>query len=346
MSDVITVDDEPVTRRSREDQVRPEVPAAIVEDSGPDQSAERMLEDSQRAIQERDRQLAEANQRAARAQSEAARARDEAARANMERAGDRATAVAAQIEAAQADQATATAALRAARDSGDVDAEVKAQELLASSLYRLNQSKGELAWLEQQGKQAPPQRQQPIYQPSIEAQRWLAEHPQFNTDPDYRAAAEGAHGAAIRAGHREGSAEYVQHIDQMMERLYGPGHGQGGQPMRRQEMDTPRRQDMTSSAGATNRGGSSGGTGGGRAVQTPFGPLYVNERSDGRINIQIPQSARLADGSERTRADWEEAATISGVPLAEYAWEYVKASREMAAGGNGGWIKGDGQVSR
>lgn len=342
MSDAITVGDEPITRRTREgrDPVREEPGPAIVE-ADSDHSPEQMLEDSQRALQERDRAVAEKD----RALAQAARARDEAARANMDRATDRAAAIASAVEAARADQSTATAALRAARETGDVDAEVKAQELLASSLYRLNQSQGELAWMEQQGRQAP-RPQQPAYQPSAEAQQWLADHPQFNTDPDYRAAAEGAHGAAVRAGHREGGAEYVRHIDQVMERLYGPGHGQGSQPVRRQqEQMEPRRQDMSSSAGPTNRGGSGGG-GGSRITQTPFGPVYVTERSDGRIHIQIPPSAKLPDGLERTRADWEEAASIQHSSLADYAWEQVKVARELAAGGNGGWIRGDGFVSR
>ncbi len=338
----ISVSDQEPTRRSREDRERdrPADTGPVIEDGSPDfNDPIKMLADSQKAIEEKDRQVAEAQRQAREAQTQAARARDEAARANMARAGDRAAAVASAVETAKADQATAKAAKRAARDAGDIDAEMQADELFASASYRLNQATGELAWLEQQGKQARPQGQPQPQQPAMsdEARAWIEAHPQFHTDDDYKAVAEGAHNAAVRAGHPDGSPGYIPYINKVMERFYGPDHGQGGAPLQRGNPDmNTRRSDSTSSAGPSNRGGGGGGARGG-TVNTPLGPLHVTEAADGKVRIQIPQA---------DRADWDEAASVNQMSVAEYAYEQVKIARELAAGGDAGWVRGDGQIGR
>ena len=92
----------------------------------------------------------------------------------------------------------------------------------------------------------------------------------------------------------------------------------------------------TSSAAPSNRGGSGGGSRSG-SVQTPGGTVSVVDLPNGRMRIDIPP---------HLRADWEEAASISNMKLTEYAYEQVKIGREIAAGGDGGWTKGDGATHR
>lgn len=351
MSDSVLVDGEAVVRHPRQREER-ETNAEVnqeftlEEEAGGDEEQSEdphdpvaALAESRKALQEREAENASLRTREQEARNQAARARDEAARANMGRATDRAAAVAASIEAAKADQTSARIALRAAREANDLDAEISASEMLQSASYRYNQANGELNWLNQQSQSQPQQAQQQNQGMSPEAKAWLDAHPRFHTDTAYRALAEGAHTAALRAGRREGSQEYVDFIDKMVENVYGQGHGQGNEPpVARKEppVSETKQPSRTSAAGPTNRGNGSANTGGQNTVQTELGPLQVTTGRDGKTRIAIPQ---------HTRADWDEAAQINGMKTADYAYEQIKIARERAQGGNAGWVKSNGDLS-
>ena len=353
--DTLTLDvgGETVTRTPRSE--RPQTVVADAPDdvsvltgegNAPD-SLEAMLAASEAALAERDRQLADTNRRAQQAADEARQARDAAARANQGRVQDRAALVASTIEAASADKASATLALRTARESGDFDAEVKAQEMLASALYRHTQATAELNQMRAGGAQQPVQRdqgQQQPHQPSEAAQRWLDSHPRYHTDRAYRAVAVGGHTAALEAGLAAGSQEYVDFIDNLVASVYGPNHGTGdaapitrGQPMQQHQQQP----SSTSSAGPSNRGGGGSAAGGGNVVQTLLGPVAVTRRGG-----QIAQVRLLPRGGTDVTEDWKEGATIAGMDLGEYVKEQVLIAEERSAGGTGGWVHGDGQISR
>lgn len=118
---------------------------------------------------------------------------------------------------------SATNALRIARETGDIEAEIAAQGELsesATTLAMLNADKARMA-----SAPRPEPRQQPARQaaPSPEAQAWIDAHPRFRSDPDYYDDAISSHNKALRAGYRDGSAEYVQFIDRRMAELYPDG---------------------------------------------------------------------------------------------------------------------------
>lgn len=351
----IDVDGQPVIRRPREArsdgaQVEPDAPISVQDAIDDQHDPERMLADAHRALAEKERQIVAARREASNAQSVAARARDEAARAQMGRASDRASAVASAIEAAKADKAAAKIALRTAREAGDFDAEIAASEMFQSATYRETQATGELAWINQQANAAPAPQQQSDQgsagdRMSPEARAWLDAHPRFHSDEAYRAVAEGAHTAAIRKGLVIGSQDYVNEIDRIVTSVYGAEHGTSDEPplpRRQQTMTDPnvnRRQDHGSTAGASNRGGG-GSQSGARTVETLFGPVGVTRQGGRIVQVVLPPP-----GTEK-RADWEEAATIAGMKLGEYAYEQVKIAEDRQSGGNGGWVQGDGTTAQ
>lgn len=338
MSDSVTidVDGEAVTRQPRQDRPEPQRAEAQVEIStdiafaDPDD----LLAQSQRALEESEARARESDAKAQRAESNAAHARNQAAQANMARAGDRAAAVASSMESAKADQTSAKIALKVARDSGDMDAEIAAQEMLSSALYRYNQASGELNWLNEQGRQQPQQQQRP--QPagdglSDAARQWIADHPQFNSDSVYRGVATAAHEQALKDGMAVDSPSYFRHIEAAVARFEQRRDAPQEKPMNGNGA-RPNGNGHTSSAAPSNRGGGSGGSRSG-TVNTLLGPVSVADLTNGRMRIDIPPAAR---------ADWEEAASINKMTLGEYAYEQVKIARELAAGGNAGWVRGDG----
>lgn len=353
MSDSLTIDtaNQQVTRQPRRDRVEAdnsEPRSAVAAGDGPveqqEQDAndpEQMLAESRKALERSEAELAATRTRESEARTQAARARDEAARANMGRASDRAAAVASAIEAAKADITSAKIAKRTAREAGDIDAEMAADEMLSSALYRQNQATGELNWINQQARQPAPTGDQGNRaeqdKPTPAAQAWMDSHPRFNTDRNYRATALGAHTEALRAGKTLGSQEYVDYIDQMVEEVYGPDHGTSSEPplaRRQQPMQPTQRNNATSAAGPSNRGsGGSTAGGGSGVVQTGLGPITVQRRQDGSKSITIPRNRY---------DDWMEAATINGMTLDKYAEEQVAIADEMAAGGDAGWKKGEG----
>lgn len=132
--------------------------------------------------------------------------------------------VQAQLMAAQAEVEAYKRDLRAAKNAGDIDAEVEAQARLAEAGGRIGPlENAKLQWdayLEQQRNAPPPRQQQ--YQDPFEARianlaepakQWFRQHREYATDPTKSAAVVHQHHQAVAAGHRELSPEYFEYVE-------------------------------------------------------------------------------------------------------------------------------------
>ena len=179
------------------------------------------------ALAEAQAQLAESQ-----AQAQADRAAREEAERRAAQAGNQAqgateTALAASIAAEEQRLANARLAYKTAREIGDMDKELEANENIASArqaVDRLKADKARIASQQRHQAQAQPQAQ-PQGGMAPESQRWIAAHPRFNADPIYNGTATGAHYDALRLGMVEASPAYFAHINQVLERTYGENHG-------------------------------------------------------------------------------------------------------------------------
>ena len=279
MSDT-TIDTAP-TRRPRSERQKPEEdapesqvtiepPSSEPEPEAPS-AADNALADTRRLLKqaEDDRNAATARARAA----DAARLAAEQ-NANTTRISDRAGTVNANLEAGKSEVSAAKVAYAAAREAGDVAAEIAAQELLSSGNFKVQEANRELEWLKGQADRAkmPAAPEPEEYKPSAAAQRWLDEHPRFNADDDYRAAAEGLHGRALAAGKPNGSQEYVDYIEAGMTRLFGEGHGQAGGG-RSKNVDRSDDQPLRGGEGMRPSGGGSSDGGAWRTARIPLGHM-------------------------------------------------------------------------
>ena len=314
---------------------RPSGPRAVVEIADEDTMA--ALDGTARALGGRDeaeRLRRERDQAAA----DAAKARNDLARANALRQQDRIAIVASAVETAQAEQQSALAAVRDAREAGDFEAEAKAMTDHSAAAFRYNQATAELSQL----KAAAPQQGQgnggQAGNLSPQAQQFLQKHPRFYTDEVYQGTMMGAHNAALRSGLAEGSDAYFDYIQATMDRTYGENAG-GDQDRGRGGRDMGGGRGQGFGGAAPNRGGPGrSGSSASNVVNTPFGDLIVNKRSNGDLVIKIPP------GKED---DWREAALINKMQLADYCAEQVQIAQEMANGGSGGLTRADdGRVYR
>jgi len=346
-SDTLVVDDgeELVGRRPRagsEREMTEKGPEIEIEADSPPTDPEAAVENARRQIEASTR-ATEAAQAAQRdAEAAAARAQADAAQAQQARIGDRAQTLAANVEAAKAEAARAKAALKAARETGDIDAEADAFAAISGAEARAVQNSALLEQLKQSAAAAPrPQQQnQPARQGySPAAQAWIAQRPRFNAETSYRKVAEGAHETALQSGIIEGSPAYFRHLDEQLGQVFGADHinPKGGQ---QQRMDNPGQGRQTPPAGGarpSGGNGSGGGGGGASEVHTLLGPVKVTRRAGGGVGLQIPP---------HLRADFEEGAKVAGMTLSNYTMEQVKIAQERQAGGSGGLVQTEGATYR
>lgn len=342
----ITADGETFTRqprRERPERTREE-PAITIEGDHVVVSPEDALADSRQQLQAKDREVAEARRRTREAEHRAEAAQAEAGQVRQSQAQDRQAIVAQAIETATAEQKTARGALIAAQESGDANAMADAVEALSGASSRFNQATGELAWLKAQP--APKQTQPQQSGRTTEAQRWLDEHPRFNTDRKYRGVAIDAHNEALRSGNKEGSPEYVDFIDNVMAQEFGADHGHEPEQQQeevRQPMSETRQRQGTTAVPPSRKGGNSGGW---QTVRTPLGDLLVQERGNGTRGVKFP--------NPKVQSDFEEGAMLdkraSHSPeakhkaLAEYVNDQIEIAREIESGGSGDLVRGDGRT--
>lgn len=345
MGDEVTIDDgaqHPDTRRSRRESAERTMSedSVVLEAGATGPTPEEALADAQAALANKDKETEEANARAAAAERTAAQARDQVARERAGRVAERQGAVESAVEAAKADKASAQAAIKAARDAGDLDAEMAANDKLASANFRLLGSQDELDRLKAIAEGGGGQQQRGDggggdNTVSPAAQAWINTHPKFKTDPTYRRAALAAHGQALLDGAIADSPAYFRYLDEAVAKLEGGNRDQRDDDMGDQNRDRGGRRE--SSEGAPPSRGSGGHGGASKQVKTPLGTLTVSRRSDGKLAIQIPPANRAA---------FEEGAKICNMNLGDYAYEQVKISDEIAAGGTGGLITEEGSAYR
>lgn len=338
-------------RRDRPDRPARETaePSVSIEGAVQTISPEDALADSRTQLQAKDREVAESRRLAREAQQREAAALAEVTRARETQVVDRQAVVAQAIETAKAEQLTARAAIRSAQETGDPEALSDAIEQLSGASTRFNQASGELAWLKTQPKPPPPTRQ---HQPSASAQKWLDEHPRYNTDEAYRSTAEGAHASALRANKTEGSDAYIQYIEQIMTKVYGEGHGQSDDGMappdqgEQRPMNGPQQRRLAPTGVPPSRGGGNGSGGGWKTVATELGDLLVQDRPDGTMGVRFPNAKVQSDFHEGAMLDKRASHGPEGFnqALAEYVKEHVAIAREIAAGGNGDLVRGEGRT--
>ena len=206
-------------------QQRAPSPAAIVndDDQNGDDDAAGALAQSQKALKDH-----EATARRERAERVAAQRRAEEAERLLQeawvgRVEDRAAALKAELESAKTARDAASAAYRAARESGDLDSEQAAIELLTAANVNIRQGEADLARHgaapRADGGAAPQPPAQPSGQKFTPAtQAWIDAHPQFLTDPAYRAACAGADQLARARGLDVDTPEYFRYVERTIAR--------------------------------------------------------------------------------------------------------------------------------
>lgn len=349
MSESLTIDQDVggslnrVSRRDRPPRAAPEAPPVTIEDAGYSISPEDALEQATNQLAEKDRQVAAERRLAREAQDRADAAQRAANQMATARTQDQQTVVAQALEAAKESQQSSRLALRAAREAGDIDAEMSATEALSAASFRAAQAEAELARIKAAPAPVPPVQTGTTDGPTPAAQRWMDEHPRYHTDAVYAGAAIGAHNDAIRRGMAAGSEAYIDHIERTMTSIYGEGHGvaeTGAPPVRPANGGN---RDMTPPAsrgnGAVPPSRSGGGSNGGwQTIKSDLGELLVQKRSDGTMGVRF--------GNSTSEANFKEGAETCRMSLADYVKEQVDIHDEIAAGGNAGLVYGDGRSFR
>lgn len=306
---------------------RPE-PAAIVNDDidldGDDAAG--ALAQSQKALKDH-----EATARRERAERVAAQRQAEDLRRQLQetqasRVEDRAAALKAELDAAKTARDAASAAYRAAREAGDLDGEQAAIELLTAANVNIRQGEADLARhgaapRADGGATAPTPQQPPAQKFTPETQAWIDAHPQFLTDPAFRAACAGADQLARARGLQVDTPEYFRYVERTIARELN------GERDTRQE----NRMDRGNSGAPPSRG--SGNGPGTRIVQTDIGHMRVTPGPNGKLSIAFPDA--------RERADFEEAARICGMKLTDYCLEQVKIDEDRRRGRPTGLVTGE-----
>lgn len=118
--------------------------------------------------------------------------------------------------------AAARIALRKAYEDGDVDAIADAQEKIASFTYERKRAEDAKTYTANQKKaweersKAPQQQQLP---PSV--QKWIEDHPRYNTDRKYNAVVVAAAQEALESGVAFGSPIFIREITNAIKEVYG-----------------------------------------------------------------------------------------------------------------------------
>ena len=192
--------------------------------------------------------------------------------------------------------------------------------------YNLNVLNGRKQALER----TPPPQQQQNDGVSQEAQRWIDDHPLFNTDEDYHADAIAAHTLAVNKGLDPNTRGYVEYIDQRMEKLYGQDHGRMTKEPQRREAPIRQRSrqepDQNDQSYASPRSNDRGGRGSSLEYKHGTGSIRLIERRD-------PSTGKVREGVEgKVPAAWVDGAKVCGMDLEAYAVEQMKIQQEMRSG--------------
>lgn len=299
-------------------------PASVPQDThDPAEAAAAALRESQRAITEQQARIEEIQRERQTAQEEIARMRQRLVDVDRQRQAERKAALQAEIDAAEMQRATATAAYRAAREAGDLDNEVAANELLAASISAKREAETRLRRLEE----GPVETASPAGNSNNRGdgldevtRRWIAEHPRFNTDTAYRAVAMGAEAEAVTLGMARGSQSYFNHINSVLQARF-------------------------KETGMINRGGGTaappsrhGASGSAPSIKIPFqeGEIAVYSRGGKDVSVIPPY----------LRDQFNEFAQINGLTPEKYLRGLIDMARDNAAGRPSELRSGSGAVYR
>ena len=285
------------TERAMSPDVVPE--GSVVLNAAPDET-EVALQQAMQVIQQKDAEIAAAS--AGRTAAERVAQRAQAAVAQT-----RGTALAAEVEAATTAKASAVAAKRAAREAGDLDAEIAADEALTAASYKLERANDAL-------KNTPPesqagQMQDPGSGVSPAVAQFIAAHPRWHTDKAFRDRLMQEHTALLADGVAAETPAYFRTLHNVARQLEQPAVQPRENPM----------PPVDRFNGAPTDRGSPGGGNGQNVVQTALGPVSVTRRRDGSIAVQVAPQAL---------ADFEEGARTSKMKLGDYIYEQVKMVTE------------------
>lgn len=161
----------------------------------------------------------------------------------------------AQISGFDAKVNEARAARRAARDSGDPDAEDVAdaalQDALADKKLATLQRDHFKSQREAEAKQPRQQNNQPQISPA--AKQWIDAHPRFNTDQEYHHEAIAAHGRWVAQGKQVDTPEYFAFVENRLAREFPDSA-----PTNQRQPVTQTRRPASSTAASPARGGDGG----------------------------------------------------------------------------------------
>lgn len=220
-------------------------------------------------------------------------------------------------------ETAAKAAKAAARESGNVQAELDADDALMNAKVDVKiltekqtffLANKDAAVTDAKALANPPQ-----IKPDTSARdRWFATHPKFQTDPKYKQDALDAHAAALGRKIQQGTPEYFAHLDQHLERIYGANHGGGQNNGNGQGQERDMEHSSSSAAGPSREstGGAFTHTVDGSTLQ-----LSRDEKGVPRLTGQIP-------------ATWRQAASWCGMDEVKYAIDKMLVAEEEKAGTN------------
>jgi hypothetical protein len=173
-------------------------------------------------------QLAAAEARADQERAARTAAEQRAAQASQATQGAHETTLEARLQSETSRRDSAKARYRAAREAGDIEAEIAANEELSAAVQMVQALTIERGRIAAQKAAPRPEPQNAGNIPGPAASRWLAEHPKISTDASYYAACQSAHEAALRDGCAVESPAYFNHINARLEQQFGPDHGKEG----------------------------------------------------------------------------------------------------------------------
>lgn len=341
------------------DDEKPEIDVEIEETT--ESTADAAAEAIAQQLKEKDDEIARARAETVEARRHAAEAGNTVVNAAHQAVNERAANIESAIEARNQTIESAESALKAAMDGNDPIAMSKAQRQIAraeAELVQLERDKGAVEADRLRLKNAPASRQQPEQQgPSADSRRWIVDHPRFNVDPEYQAAATAADKSfRMLYGQQDvGTQKYVDFIEKNLTARYGDNHGTFEAMNSKSQPRNGARQRPASSTAARADAGSDagdGGANGGLTFKHAAGTISLKRTGDGKETIvgKIPPA-------------WADAAKWSGFKQGDmipnsggkkyktdaegahaYAIEQLHILDEQRSGSNAGLQFGEGGV--
>ena len=255
--------------------------------------------------------------------------------------------VAAAIENAKSELGAAKAALKVARDSGDIDAETNALAAISGAAAREANAKAELATFQNTDETSTAGRmtepggdttQRPIENTNIpsRSQAWIGAHPRFNTDPAYKSHMLAEHYRLEGLGVTPAASpdKYYASLDAHAARLEGFGdseNGEGTMPDRNATRQNGERRQAPFQGARPNGNGTAQGNA--KTYRTPISELKVTTNSRGVKQIVVPKEAV---------EEYKEFANVNNMEYDEYVRGLVEIEEEKANGTFQGTITHEG----